>query len=107
MDFAEGLRAPQVESALSFASECILGQLEAPRALEIAEETYRQCQGLADGDVRPDQRDELLAVHASLLERVAAGTLSQRDAQRTLAAATRRIMGWTPAPPRAEDPPPA
>lgn len=52
-EFGDSLRSSQLESALAFADECVAVRLEAPRALEIAEEMYRMADTVAEGDPRP------------------------------------------------------
>jgi len=52
-EFGDSLRPPQLDTALQFAERCIELRLEAPRALEVAEEMFTLTLAIAEGDPRP------------------------------------------------------
>lgn len=53
LEFHDELRPTQLDEALAFAGECVAWRLDAPRALEVAEDVYRRARSIADGDPGP------------------------------------------------------
>jgi len=53
-EFGEQLSPAQLDRALAFAERCVRVRLDAPLALEVAEEMYRLAIEVSDGDPRPE-----------------------------------------------------